>query len=373
MFQLQIANADITNGNAAVSWCVEPADLKLLSDAKVSDPQVVIIVAPVENYSKRREYRKVVPLKDLMTYLEFRSAGKNNIWAFISFETKKVVHDEFLTKGYNGYITDLLSSDGSGWSYIFRVWGDNTRRPELNSETLSVMVPANAFAKQPPAWEQAWVNHMFSDKPQDQCEYRRRRIFSYTLQPIGFFFNFFVIRTLMLFISSLWLSRGMSLQPLLHPLRYNTADTADVLKGGSWVIPHLPEDDHALVLTPSYLLRKLWKAPLMPLVWIPLLLCLRFHFFALVLFIVVCIFLTAALIVFLASGGAGKVWNVLSSFLSGKEKDELWYLDQEEVEAITCTPGMQPRTSIGALPAKHRTIRLYFQDLKSRVCRPFSA
>jgi hypothetical protein len=372
MFQLQIANTDITNGNAAVSWCVEPADLKQLSDAKVFDPQVVIIVAPVENYSKKREYRKVVPLKDLMTYLEFRSAGKNNIWAFISFAGKKVTHDEFLGKTSRGYITDLLSSDGSGWSYIFLVQADNTRRPELNSETLSVMVPANAFAKQPPAWEQAWVNHMFSDKPQDQCEYRRRRIFAYTLLPIGMFFNM-VIRTFLLFLSSLWLSRGMSLQSLLHPLRYDLSEATAVLRGGSWAISHLPEDDHALVLTPSYLLRKLWKAPLMPLVWISLLLCLRFHFFALVLFIVVCIFLTAALIVFLASGGAGKVWNVLSSLFSGKEKDELWYLDQEEVEAITCTPGMQPRTSIGALPAKYRTVKLYFQDLKSRVCRPFSA
>src|SRR5579871_642576 len=161
MFELQVATRDVTNGNFAVSWCVDPETIKLFADRNIKDPQVVIVVVPTQNYHPRREYRKVVPLQDLMTYLECHSAGENQIRAFISLEGKKEARGRFLTRENGYYKTDLLSEDGEDWSYIFQgkfeirttESGDQeqvyVRSPSLPAPTLMVNVPAGVFAKEP--------------------------------------------------------------------------------------------------------------------------------------------------------------------------------------------------------------------------------
>jgi hypothetical protein len=52
--------------------------------------------------------------------------------------------------------------------------------------------------------------------------------------------------------------------------------------------------------------------------------------------------------------------------------DELWYMDKEEMDTLVCDANKKP-LNISDLPVKHRTIKLRFLDLKSRVCRPFSS
>ena len=85
--------------------------------------------------------------------------------------------------------------------------------------------------------------------------------------------------------------------------------------------------------------------------------------------------LILSLVLFFASGFIGRVWSSISTWLvARKAQEEMpWYLDQEEMDLITCNPDIKNRTSLKGLPAKRRTIRLRFQDLKSRMCRPFSA
>ena len=75
MLELQITDNDVSTGSVQISWCVDAEVLKELADKKVKEPQLVIVVAPEgDNYDLRKEMRKVVPLKDLMTYMEFRAA-----------------------------------------------------------------------------------------------------------------------------------------------------------------------------------------------------------------------------------------------------------------------------------------------------------
>lgn len=383
MLELKLAGNDVTNGNVAVAWCVDQETLKYLSDKKVADPQVVIVVAPVNGYHIRREYRKVVPLKDLMTYLEFRSSGENRIWAFISHQSKKKARGNFLAKSEGEYATTILNEDGDDWSYIFppsyvsspdRVSMTTVHRPEVPAPTLTVNVPTGVFAKEPSKWEKTWVNHWFHAKAVDQCDFRRRRLLAYTVQPIVMLLDILVARALLSLIAFMWLSRGLSLSYFLHPLTYSLLDTVDVLKGGTWTVPTLPEDERSRDpdITFSYVIRKLWKTPLMPVVLIPLLLILHFHVVLWVLGITGGVVLGVALAFVIASGAFSALWEKIQEWTGSDGEVTPWYLEQDEMDTITCNPSFQNRTSVSSLPAKHRTIYLRFQDLKSRVCRPFS-
>jgi len=384
MLELKVANRDITSGSIAVAWCVDEETIKLLSEENVLEPQVVIVVVPTANYHPRREYRKVVPLQDLMTYLEFRSSGENQIWAFISPKDKKAVRNEFLTKESGQYKTDILDIDGKEWGLNFAgkyvtaadgVTQDYVRSPKFPAEPVTVNVPTGVFAKEPAKWEKIWVNHWFRDKAIDQCDYRRRRLLAYTLQPIVMLLDVLVYRLLLAIIAVSYLSRGLCLKYFLHPLTYSVWDAADLLKGGTWAIAHLPEDEGSdLEITFSYVVRKLWKLPLMPVSLLLLWFMVHFHLI-LALLIAVLLFLLVSFLAFAITGGA--IGDIMDSFWKWWDNKQHparpWYLDQEELEAITCNPSFQDRTSVSALPAKHRTISLRFQDLKSRVCRPFSA
>lgn len=369
MFKLQVANPDATGGNLLLTWCADQDLLKKLLDNGITDPQVVIVVAPTTNYDISKEYRKVVPLKDLMTYVELKVAGPNKIWGFV-YDTVDLrasrVRDKFLGRNSGQFDTWVLSSDGNGFSPY---------HDYDSSDPISIEVPKQVFAKEPAQWEKTWVNHWFRDKPQDQCDFRRRRLLAYTVQPVAVALDL-LVRSVFLLLSTLWLSRGMTFRYLLHPLSYALGDGWDVMEGGSWAIANLPEDEAGGYpeLTLSYVVRKFWKAPLMPVV-----LCVgwalyHFHMLwaALLVIWIVLIFLGGVLLI--ASGAITHCVDSLGKWLSSqKEETAPWYLDQEEIDLVTCNPNMAKRTSIKALPRRHRTVKLRFQDLKSKVCRPFSA
>ena len=384
MLELQVASRDITNGNIAVSWCVQPEALQLLAAEKVKDPQVVIVVAPTNNYHPRREYRKVVPLHDLMTYLEFRSSGENQIRAFISQRTKKDARATYLTKDEGEYITYLLSEDGKEWSYHFRgelqnITDENgeiitvqVHAPELGAPVVLVNVPTGVFAKEPASWEKSWVNYWFRSKPQDQCDFRRRRLLAYTVQPLIMLLDVMVMRTLMLLIASLWWSRGLTLKFHLHPMQYHLGDTVELFTGGSWVVPTLPEDAVGSDLTTSYLFRKLWKVVFTPPVLGLVALFTVYHIWLFVLLILGCTIVLAGLFWLTATGTIVRLFDYFTKWFAKAKTDQYWYLKQEEMDNLTCTPGFKTKVSVASLPAKHRSISLHLQDLKARVCRPFS-
>lgn len=376
MLELQVANPDVSNGNIAVSWCVDPETLKHLADHNIKDPQVVIVVAPTQNYHPRREYRKVVPLQDLMTYLECHSAGENQIRAFLSFKDKKDVRGAFLSRE-NGYFkTDILSEDGKEWSYIFNRYDHKinqyVRSPEIAASIVMVNVPAGVFAKEPAQWEKTWVNHWFRSKPIDQCDFRRRRMLAYTVQPLVMLLDVMVVRTLLLLVASLWWSRGLTLKYHLHPIQYSLTDSAGLVLGGSWCVPKIDDDSSYSDLTVSYAFRSLWKLVFTPPALFAIAMITHFHVWLMASIVVVASIILIMLAFALADGALTKFTNWLDKLLTD-ENQAPWYMDQEEMQTITCTKDFKARTSLSALPAKHRTIRLRFQDLKSKVCRPFSS
>ena len=380
MFQLQVADTDVTNGTIAVSWCLDHEMLKDLAEEKLVDPQVVIVVAPVDNYHLNKEYRKVVPLKDLMTYIEFRAAGQNKIWGFISMRDGRKARSHYLDKNDGEFHTNVLNYDGDNYATNLRDGEENgyDENPQYKklSQPISVVVPKASFAKEPPAWEKGWVNHLFKDKVVDQCEYRRRRMFAYGIQPFIMLGNL-LLRSVIILFATLTLCRNISLQYLFHPLMYSLRDTFDVFEKGSLAVRHLPEDDTSSdnFPKPDYFLRSFYLAPLMPLIWAPVLyLLFKRHYVGLGIatgsLIIVGLIILA--ISFIANYSkaikkyAKQAWAAMND-----PGDNLWYLDQSEVEIITCSNEKKPLT-FNTLPAKRKNVRLRFQNLKSKVCRPFS-
>lgn len=175
-------------------------------------------------------------------------------------------------------------------------------------------------------------------------------------------------------------ARSWSLK-FLNPITYKLRETWEIWEGGSIFIRHQPEDDNPneelIYLPSSYLLRSFWLTPFMPLILIPVGLLYWFHRPYLATSILLLIFLVvpALLVVvsYLATNGNGgrlvkKAWKGITNMFTS---DKLWYLQQEDIQFITCNTNKSPLT-YKSFPARRKTIGLRFQNLKTKVCKPFS-
>lgn len=366
MLELHITDNDVTGGNVAVSWCTDKELLAELANEKIKDPQLVIVVAPEgSKYRSSKEYRKVVPLNELMTYVEFRVPGKNKIWAFVSQLSGKEARNEYLKRSGGDYETDILSHDGERFS---------TRYQEFTADPLDLYVPEACFAPEPPAWEKTWVNHFFSNPAVDQCHFRKRRIFAYTIQLLLMFGSIlarFPIYLLALLIGS----RNLSPKYMLHPLDYGLKDSLDVLKGGSYFVrPDNNMPTKTAKQEIKYLAARGWTVPFMPIISIPIVLILlagKPMVLAMIGIVIIGLLLILVGIWFFAEGEARRIYNKVDAWLDDRfAGKEFAYLDAEEMDLLVCTG--KPK-NYANLPSKKKTFRLRFSNLKAKVCRPFSA
>lgn len=377
MFELKLADDDVTGGSIPVTWCADQELLKKLADNDVRDPYVVIVVAPDgPGYHSSKEVRKVVPLKDLMTYVDFRVAGKNKIFGFVSF---KGAHAKttYLSRRDGVFDTDILNHNGSD----FVDFSSNTYKEFGTTEPILIDVPADLFAEEPAHWEKAWVNHWFSSKSPDQCSFRRRRLLAYTIQPFVILLQTLAKLGITL-LAILFGARGLTIDPLLHPLASGVDDCWAMFKPGTIFIRHLPEDDdsrhtpNGVASIVSYAVRSFWSLPFMPLILIPLVLLAVFHLKGLLFgaAIAYIILLVLVLGLGLLTGTGSFIIDGIKSLIPARkeEVEPLWYLDAAEIGDIVCTVDKKP-FSYKTLPSKKKSIRLRFQNLKSKVCRPFSA
>jgi hypothetical protein len=356
MFQIKIADPDMTSGMVPVTWCISPDLLKVLAKLEINNPQVIISVIP-ENCSQplQKEHRYVVPLRDLMTYVEFRTPGINRIFATLSL-TDLSVRDckkKFLRRTDGGYYDwDIATFDGKEY---------NEDSPN-NAEPVVVDVPQGAFAPEPAAWEKAWVNHFYETSAVDQCHFRQRRLFAYSLQPFLILLGY-IPRLAITLVALLTVQRNFSLKHLIHPLLFRFFEGLDMFEEGSRLIS---KKDVGFV-------RKYAGCLLAPPIYLWALLCylipgliiitLAGLLLGLAVFIVICLIAVAA--------NASELRDELERFLDRKKSTTSWAETSEEIQDLVCV-SQKPITGLASLPAKKKTIKLRFYDLKSKVCRPFA-
>lgn len=353
MLELHVSDPNATSGTIAIAWCVGKDTLKRLAKKGNKDPQVVIIVAPTgDNYILQKEYRKIVPLKDLMTYVELHSAGPTKIWGFITSRNKEGAADRFLTKYYNEFNMPLLNHNGTDYSFRLKL----RVKPCNLAEPILINVPKECFAPEPAEWEKIWVNHLLgNEKVLDQCAFRRRRLFAYTIQPC--IIGISIISRFILFLTALLIgSRNISLKPTIHPLDESWDDATKVCNGGTYFVGRGKNQ-----------ILNWMRLPFMPVILLTALLIWKVGVMTPVILTFLIMLVTVGL-----SGGGVLLYFYIGDYKEKKlQKDPAWYLNEEEANLVLCNGQTKPM-ALGELPRKNRTFRLKFDYIKSKVCRPFS-
>ena len=372
MLELHIANTNLTDSNVSVGWCVDKETLKMLAEIGWKNPAIVIITAPVNDSADYKEYRKIVDLKDYVSYVEFRSSGPNKIFAFLIENKKGAMSNNFLLKKDNGkYYRPMIDSNGQAYITIdilnrFDISNDNFEK--LIAIPLDVVVPAGVFAKPPAKWEKTWVSWLNTNKSIDQCEWRRKRLFAYTLQPVIFLLNF-LLRFVMYFTAFMIGMEGVKYLSFLNPLNEYLTSASGNLFDGHWLTKPI-NNDTLKTFIKSLLFNIFVVIFTTPLTFALLVLLWKFH----VIYTAFYIIKIAAVVIFILLCFIGCV--ILTSFLydkyqERKRKMPAWYLDQENSDLLICSPNKRI-TSINDLPSNKKTIMLRFQDIKSKICRPYS-
>lgn len=350
MFELHIADTELTGATVAVSWCVDKELLTQLNELKIKDPVVVLIVAPTgKAYHKSKQSRIAVPLKDLMAYVDFYVPGQNKIWGFISDNDDRGI-SYYMSTYSEGWVNSVLNYSGDGWALD----GSGYREaPKFAADTLTVEVPADCFAPEPSDFEKMWVNWLFTNKAVDQCNFRRRRMWAYTVQFPLLVLNI-ILKSLFTAVAALYGARALSLKLVLHPIIYGLGDVVDLFKEGTVFLGRGKS--------------QFWNwatLPLMPLLVILSRILLLGHKFHSPLSLGGSVLLVSSLIALAIF--------VLSKWAESRRKALPWYMaDERQANMLYCSEDKKPIKSVNDLPQDKRSFRLKFRDLKSKVCRPFS-
>lgn len=351
-----INDDDVSSGTVTVSWKISPELIRDLAEAKINEPYVLITIAPVSGYHIRKEFRTHVPLKDMIAYTELHVAGENRIFARITDHPKSCA-DQYTSKQNGKYSSHVLSDEGTRhYSGGF----DLHARPLWFASPITVNVPKDCFAKEPPAWEKRWVYWLSREKAIDQCDYRRRRLFSYTVQPILLLLSYVggIFGTL---ICHLYGAKEKDLKCLYMPLTYTVLHTGDMIDSGSNYFGN----------TGSFADR-MRRVPLMPGAllfygFIISMISLRNHLPRYMLYVSAAytginlgIFLIMSLVAFVKRDKGER---------SAKPLPLPWYMQDEERKFLA-----QGKTirSIKDLPKNKKTVKLIFNQIKTKVCKPFS-
>lgn len=131
-----------------------------------------------DSYSERTFF-EIEPVQ----HLQLHKAGVHRL-IFVLFGfgnsryTEKQAMGYLLDKKYSGYDNDLS----------YRVLENLKEDYQLGYAEVAVDVPNGLFAREPETkFQEAihhWVNSWYCSKPVDQCEYRKRAIWAFTLKPV---------------------------------------------------------------------------------------------------------------------------------------------------------------------------------------------
>lgn len=178
--KLILSDNTISNPTLPLRWCLEENDLGWIKEQLQKDLYLLIALAR-GNY-KYTESRYLIPLDQLMEYLVFDHPGEWKISAIVLLGKLSDLSNSYLRKTGGLYATDIFDYGYENFLMPYD-WRDcGFKKDSVISTSLRVDIPKDVFAKEPPEWEKKWVNRYFTEKPYNQCAYRKRRIFAYTLQ-----------------------------------------------------------------------------------------------------------------------------------------------------------------------------------------------
>lgn len=398
MLTLFVENTGHSESVVPVRWCVSKDLLDQLKDYEVSKPHLLLSVLQKKEDGYHREVaRKLVPLDQGLEYIEFGTSGEHVLNAIIVWSRYDTfwMKDRILARSGRRYRDGAYSDSGS-----FETWwlnGLSEQKHKKNQSVsylensmaeISIVVGKEFFAKEPSALESWWVNLWYREAPFDQCEFRKRRIPAYSIQPplVLVWMIFSVLNRLVYTLFALFLGmRDIRWSPIIHPFMESKDDIlTNGIKGGSSIFM---DDGHGgdkpwyiqLLFPPVVVI-------LADIAWV----INHFHvwdwaIFALAIFgtgIVLGGVLSKLLDLLVPN--IKKEWNKLGERVIQYEKERAGeekkradterrfaLLYEDDMKFITCT-GVPLQASVAALPKERQTVHLRFQELKAKRCRPFA-
>jgi hypothetical protein len=242
------------------------------------------------------------------------------------------------------------------WMFEDRLWN-----------YIDIDMPSGCFAKEPSDWEKNWVNFFFKNKAVDQCEFRRRRMLAYPVQPFVFavIFLFFALIISLVQIFNLMIGRWTIWEEVSAFKIDRKVDFLTIEKFGNlkWLLLPMP-----WLITVAFVLLKITHLKVWMLIPPAFLLLIPIAYLILAIVIIGCEAFGKWI-----TRRSPRIQEARKKKLE-KERQRQLALRKAELEALDlllCSSGKRI-TKIKDLPKNKRTIKLKFNAVKSRVCRPFA-
>ncbi len=178
--------------------------------AEIQPTHVLVIIQHESETKPCYGIRKLIPLSRGSDFICFDSAGKHTV-TFIALksslgsqviENKMEVYLKEHRPGCYCYYVDLNgNTDTHGIS--FEHGDDACYVVAVFTKTISL--PKELFATKPKSWVWNWANLWHRYEPTDQCSYRKRLFFAFSLKPIIWFVVAVIAKYLWATMSSIWL------------------------------------------------------------------------------------------------------------------------------------------------------------------------
>lgn len=155
-----------------------------------------------ENYDVYGE-RTIFPLEPI-NYIQFKKPGIHHLIFILINGLSKTKKRKCLQKSYGRYDSDFWFSSIENNSVV---------EGQVAYAEVLVEIPKELFSEKSETkfgkaiWN--WVNKWYDLEPIDQCEYRKRAIIAFTIQPIIWILGFFIRLIPVVFISTIVMLRSI--------------------------------------------------------------------------------------------------------------------------------------------------------------------
>lgn len=365
-------DSEIQGTSVPVRWCLSKDEIVELMETEKKAYLLLLVVS--EQGGESGEKRYLVPVEQAMEYIDFYTPGKHKVFAtlVVKYENEKGrLKKEFLRKECGFYYLNLYDYDNYHLSEKFN-------RDAFGVCGFEVDVPQEVFAKEPPEWEKKWVNFFFEGKPIDQCHYRKRKFFAYSVQPFFLLGGFIFLEVIALIITSALLlvgKKGIRFGKILHPFSESFRSIWEETEGsifGKGLAPLLP----SIFLGSSVIYWRACKVFGLSLFGFQVAWVEAVMIGGIVVIPVAVIAVVSKIKNFLMLGRVEEIekrkyQKLLLEIFTEKEKlNKIREKTKLEYESLVCNGNFS--TEIKSLPEKKRTIYLRYKDLKSKVCKSFA-
>lgn len=172
----------LNGGGTTMDTATVPVEWHFSEEILQKNPQYIVICdhpMSLEDLRERENYiygkRHLFKVEQLVGYMQLSNPGRHHFIAIVICGDRDSAQER---------AEKYMEREGSGYEKI--VWFN-----DLNRDTITAVefeVPQELFAERPKTgfrssiWN--WVNRWYEKDPVDECAYRKRKIFAFTLQPI---------------------------------------------------------------------------------------------------------------------------------------------------------------------------------------------